>query len=516
MNQAPRDLMASVVVFLVALPLCLGVALASGVPPALGIASGIIGGIIVGALAGSPLQVSGPAAGLVVSVWMVVDGWGVAALGVAVLLSGALQIAAAAMKLGRWFRAVSPALIQGMLAGIGVLIAASQLHVMVGATPPGGGLADAWALPAAWSEALRTGPGAAACGVGLATIAMLFLWDRFRPAKLAMVPGPLVAVGLATLATTLFPLEVAKVVLPESLLSSLNIPTAESFALLLDVRFIGASVALGLIAAAESLLCANATDALHKGPSTDYDRELMALGVGNIAAGAIGALPVTGVIVRSATNIEAGAKTRLSAIAHGFLLLILVVAAPGWLSVIPVAALAGTLVFVGAKLAAPQKVIALYREGRGEAAVLLITVAAIATTGLLSGIAIGLGVSILKLLWAFSHLDVDVENEGDRYDIDAHGAATFVMLPKLAAALESIPLTAEVHVHLGGLAYIDHACAELLERQQSRREEAGGSMVTEWDEINRLRGERPLVRSGKDLGGVVRRERFPLEAQPAG
>ena len=515
MNQAPRDLMASVVVFLVALPLCLGVALASGVPPALGIASGIIGGIIVGALAGSPLQVSGPAAGLVVSVWMVVDGWGVAALGVAVLLSGALQIGAAMLKLGRWFRAVSPALIQGMLAGIGVLIAASQLHVMVGATPPGGGLADLWALPGAWSQALSEGAGAA-CALGLTTIAILFLWDRFRPKKLAMVPGPLVAVGVVTIAAAVLHLDVAKVVLPASLLDSLNVPTAASFSLLLDLKFVGAAVALGLIAAAESLLCANATDALHKGPSTDYDKELLALGVGNIAAGAIGALPVTGVIVRSATNIEAGAKTRLSAIAHGFLLLVLVVAAPNFLSVIPVAALAGTLVFVGAKLAAPSKVIALYRQGQGEVVVLLVTVAAIATTGLLTGIAIGLAVSVLKLLWAFSHLDVDLEQSGDRYDVDAHGAATFVMLPKLAAVLESIPLEAEVHVHLGGLAYIDHACAELLERQQSRREDAGGSMVTEWDEVHRLREARPLVRSGKSHeSGQALRKAFPIsEPQP--
>ncbi len=513
MKKIFRELAASLVVFLVALPLCLGVALASGVPPALGIASGIVGGIIVGALAGSPLQVSGPAAGLVISVWMIVEQWGVKALGVAVLLAGALQVLAALLKLGRWFRAVSPALIGGMLAGIGVLIAASQMHVMVGAKPPGGGVADVIAMPGALRIALASGPGASALFIGLGTIAALLAWDRFRPKKLSVVPGPLLAVGAATLATAGLGLDVAKVQLPTSLVESLNMPAASSFALLADTAFVGAAMALGLIASAESLLCANATDALHSGRRTDYNRELFAQGVGNLACGVIGALPVTGVIVRSATNIDAGAKTRISAIAHGFLLLAAVALVPWVLAYIPVATLAGTLVFIGVKLAAPSKLVSLYRAGQGEAAVFAVTVLAIVFTGLLTGIMIGFAVSVLKLLYAFSHLELEVTQEGERYDIDAHGAATFVQLPRLAEALERIPAEAEVHVHLGGLAYMDHACAELLHRQQERRQQKGGVLLTEWDEVRRLRAHRPLV----GLSGGRRDASAPLttvEATP--
>lgn len=506
-----RDFGASVVVFLVALPLCLGVAIASGAPPALGIVSGIIGGIVVGAFAGSPLQVSGPAAGLIVSVWAIVDGWGLEALGWAVLIAGALQLAAAAFKLGRWFRAVSPALIGGMLAGIGALIATSQLHVMVGAQPPSGGIASAIALPQAWGTQLATSSGMWAAVLGLSTVAILLAWEKLRPARLAMVPGPLVAVVIATSAAVVLGLPVATVDLPSSLVGSLNVPSLSDIGLLTDVGFLGASLALGLIAAAEALLCANATDQLHEGAPTKYDKELFALGLGNAVAGLVGALPVTGVIVRSAANIQAGATTRRSAIIHGFLLLGLVALAPALLGYIPVAVLAGVLVYVGGKLLAPEKAFALYRAGQGEVWVFVATVCAIFVTGLLSGILIGLGVSLLKLLYTFSHMEVDVSHDGERWDVDVHGAATFVQLPKLAEALERIPEDAEVHVHIGALAYVDHACAELLHRQEERRERAGGLLATEWDEVKKLQVRRPLLERAADR---LTTEPLPL-VQPA-
>lgn len=493
-----RDLGASIVVLLVAIPLCLGVAIASGASPALGIVSGIIGGIVVGAFAGSPLQVSGPAAGLVVSVWTIVEGWGIESLGYAVLLSGALQLLAAAFGMGRWFRAVSPALIGGMLAGIGVLIAASQLHVMVGATPPGGGVADVLGFPASWAGAVTSTEGAWAIGIGVGTVVLLLGWDRLRPKRAAIVPGPLVGVGVATLVTVAFDLPIARVELPSSLLASLNFPTLEGAHVLTDVGFLGAALALGIVAAAESLLCANATDQLHDGPRTKYDKELFALGLGNTLAGLVGALPITGVIVRSAANIQAGAKSRASGIFQGLLLLVVVGVVPVLLTQIPIAALAGTLIYVGTKLFAPKKVLALHRAGHGEVWVFLATVAAIVITGLLSGIMIGLAVSLLKLIYSFSHLEIEVEDNGDRWDVNIHGAASFVQLPRLAEALESIPEDAEVHVHVGGLAYIDHACAELIRRHEEAHERSGGLLVTEWDELQRLRVRRPLAATAKD------------------
>lgn len=487
-----RDLGASAVVLLVAVPLCLGVAIASGASPALGIVSGIIGGLIVGTFAGSPLQVTGPAAGLVVSVWTIVEGWGIESLGFAVLLAGLLQLIAAAVGLGRWFRAVSPALIGGMLAGIGVLIATSQLHVMVGASPPGGGVADALALPAAWKVALGSSTGTWAAAVGLGTIVLLVGWERLRPKRAAILPGPLVGVTVATLVTVLFDLPIPRVELPSSLAAALNFPRLENAHVLTDIGFLGAALALGIVAAAESLLCASATDRLHEGPRTKYNKELFALGLGNMVAGFFGALPVTGVIVRSAANIQAGAKTRAAAIIQGALLLGVVGLVPALLTRIPIAALAGTLVYVGTKLFAPKKLRALHEEGQGEAWVFVATVGAIVFTGLLSGIAIGLAISLLKLLYAFSHLEIDVQQEGDRWDVNVHGAATFVQLPRLAEALERIPESAEVHVHVGGLAYIDHACADLLRRHEESHERAGGRLVTEWDEVQRLRIRRPL------------------------
>lgn len=490
-----RDIGASVVVFLVALPLCLGIAIACGAPPALGIISGIIGGIVVGVFGGSPLQVSGPAAGLVVLVWAIIQDWGLEVLGLAVLTGGVLQLAAAALKLGRWFRAVSPALIAGMLAGIGALIIASQLHVMVGATPPSGGVAAAIALPGAWTAEFSTAGGLWSAGIGVGTILLLAAWARFRPERLSNLPGPLLAVVVATGVVAVFGLPVARVELPSSLLSSLNIPSAASLHVFSDLGFLGAALALGIIGAAETLLCASATDQLHDGPRTNYERELFGVGLANVLAGLVGALPITGVIVRSAANIEAGAKTRRSAIIHGVLLLVVVALMPWLLRYIPIAALAGVLVFVGAKLLAPQKARALHAVGGGELAVFLVTVCSIFVAGLLTGIAVGLAISLLKLLYTFSHLEVEVSHKRgqDRWDIDAHGAATFVQLPKLAEALEGIPEEAEVHVHLGGLAYVDHACAELLHKHEARRRRAGGELITEWNEVHRLRDRRPLV-----------------------
>ena len=503
MNTTSKDIVASLVVFIVALPLCLGVAIGSHVPPVLGLISGIIGGIVVGTFGGSPLQVSGPAAGLIASVLIIVSGWGVPALGYAVLIAGSIQIIAALLKLGRWFRAVSPAVIGGMLAGIGVIIAAGQIHVMVDRDPPKGGIPSIAEAPHAWIEAVG-GNGFYAALIGLATIVILFSWDKFKPAKLAIIPGALVAVLAATILSVVFALPIARVDIPEKLLSSLNFPQlSDASTLLTDVSFWGAALALGLVAAAETLLCASATDELHGGARTNYDKELFGLGLGNFVAGIFGALPVTGVIVRSSANIEAGAQTKRSTILHGLLLLVAIALIPAVMELIPIASLAGVLVFVGFKLIAPQKIAELFRTKRGEFWVFAITVCSIVVFGLLPGIAIGFAVALLKIVYTFSHIEVDVERNGTRWDVDVHGAATFIALPKLAAALESIPERDEVHVHLGGLSYVDHACAELLQSQAERHERAGGIFVTEWDELHRLGDKKPLVQRDSepvDLG----------------
>lgn len=220
-----HDLMASVVVFLVALPLCMGVAIASGAPPALGLASGIIGGIVVGALAGQPLQVSGPAAGLAVLVWRIIEDFGLAGLGLAALVCGVIQIAAGVAGLGRWFRAVAPAVIQGMLGGIGVLIFASQFHVMLDDKPVSGGLQNLLSIPEAIYKGIFPMDGSVhhkAAAIGLLTIALIVGWNRFRPKALHVLPGPLIGAVGATLTALLFPLPIARVEVPDNLLASLN------------------------------------------------------------------------------------------------------------------------------------------------------------------------------------------------------------------------------------------------------------------------------------------------------
>ena len=217
---------------------------------------------------------------------------------------------------------------------------------------------------------------------------------------------------------TLIGMPIIFVQVPENLLASLNIPSLESFGLLMQPAFISATVGFAVIASAETLLCATATDRMSRRSKTDYDKELIAQGVGNSLAGVLGALPLTGVIVRSTANVEAGATTRWSAVAHGAWLLALVVALPVVLTSIPTAALAAILVFTGYKLANPAQVKTQLEAGRGEALVFGVTVVGIVSTNLLIGVVVGLAFAVLKVLVTVVNVDVDVDEDGDREPVD--------------------------------------------------------------------------------------------------
>jgi MFS superfamily sulfate permease-like transporter len=350
-NVFAKDLVASIVVFLVALPLCMGIAIASGVPPAAGLVTGIIGGIVAGMLSGAPLQVSGPAAGLTVLVWQLVQDHGLEALGAAVVLAGAIQISAGLLRLGQWFRAISPAVIYGMLAGIGVLIFASQFHIMVDDAPRGSGIANLIAIPDAVYKGIFPIDGSThhvAAAIGLLTIVAIAVWTKFAPRALHMIPAPLVAAAIATAISAIMQLPIKYVNVPESLIGAVRSPGADAFTALLSPDIAIAAVALAFIASAETLLCVTAVDQLHTGARANYDRELTAQGVGNMLCGFAGALPMTGVIVRSSANVEAGGRTRMSAVLHGVWLLAAVAAVPAVLRGIPTAALAAILVRVQA------------------------------------------------------------------------------------------------------------------------------------------------------------------------
>lgn len=508
-----RELMASVVVFLVALPLCMGIAGASGVPESLGLITGIVGGLVVGFLAGSPLQVSGPAAGLAVLVLEFVGKYGIPMLGVAVLSAGALQFVAGWLKLGRWFRATSPAVIQGMLAGIGVLIFASQFHFMVDDKPRDTGINNLLSIPEAIEKGIFPLDGSShhlAALIGVITLATLILWNAFRPKILKSLPGALMAVVVAAGAAAILELDIKYVELPASFAESLNFPNLTDFKMLFNHDFFLTVVGIAVIASAETLLCASAVDQMHEGARTQYDRELMSQGVGNLICGVFGALPMTGVIVRSSANVEAGAQTRISAIAHGLWLLILVIALPFVLQTIPRASLGAILVYTGYKLMNPKAALKLWRFSRGEMMIYGVTVALIVATDLLTGVLVGVALAAGKLLLKFSRLNVQTSQTGQVVDVQLQGAATFVALPNLAEALEALPRGTEVHVHAGNLAYIDHACLELLATFQRQHEATGGSFTVEWDDLESRYREHlvltpaPLPKSDKALSSVTK------------
>jgi MFS superfamily sulfate permease-like transporter len=484
-----RDLLASVVVFLVALPLCMGISIASGMPPTTGIITGIIGGLVVGFLAGSPLQVSGPAAGLSVLVLQFVQEQGAEMLGVVVLVAGLLQIAAGLSKLGQWFRAVSPAVVYGMLAGIGVLILASQFHVMLDYKPVGTGIQNLLGIPGALISAISASDShLAAAEIGLLTIATIVLWEWVTPKSWRIVPAPLVGVLVGMIAAAIFKLsDIHYVEVPNNIWSVTVFPTTEKLMRIVEPSILISAISIAFIASAETLLCATAVDQMHRGPRTNYNRELAAQGVGNALCGLLGVLPMTGVIVRSSANVQAGAVTRASAIMHGVWLLLFASALPFTLLYVPVSVLAAVLVYTGYKLAYPKIVPTLLEFGKSEVFIYVVTIVVIVATNLLTGVLVGLGLSLLKLLYVFSHLVVRKEEDAAKNRVDLHlsGAATLVRLPLLAAELERLKPSSDVHVHINELDYMDHACIDLLTNWDRQHATTGGSLTIEWDELSR-------------------------------
>ena len=456
------DVTASLVVFLVALPLCVGVAVASGVPAELGLITGIVGGLVTGLLPGSSLQVSGPAAGLTVLVYEAVHAYGLGVLGVLVLLAGMLQLAMGALRLGRWFRAISVAVVQGMLAGIGMVLIAGQIYALADAEAPGTGPGKLTGLPGLVAGVLGSGTALTAAGVGVGTIVVLAAWPRWKRAA-KIVPAPLAAVGLATAVTAMLDLPIARVRV-QGLLEAVQPPGAGDFASLASFGVPATVLAFTLIASAESLFSAAAVDRLHDGARTDYDKELMAQGAGNAVCGALGALPMTAVIVRSSANVAAGARTKLSRVLHGLWLLLFVAALPAALGVIPVAALAGVLLHAGWKLIPVREIVPLWREHRAEAVVLAVTAIAIVGINMFEGVLIGLLLAVVKSAWEISHVQVETEDTGldQALRVRVLGNATFLRLPKLLDQLEALPRDRAVELNLSGLRHVDHACGMAL------------------------------------------------------
>lgn len=513
---AVNDFFASIVVFLVALPLCMGIAIASGMPPESGIVTGVVGGMVVSLLGGCQLQVSGPAAGLAVLVAELLAKFGLEKLAMIIALAGMIQLAAGVIGMAQWFRAVPPSVINGMLSGIGVLIFASQFHVMVDDGPKHSGLQNLLSIPESIYKGITPAAGTTheeAAVIGIITILVLLCWDRFVPKKLKSIPGSLVAIILAASITAGFNLPIKMVHLPSNLLTATHGFNWAGILSDLHTDILWNAVAVAFIASAETLLTATALDKMHRGVRTNYDRELSAQGVGNIICGMLGSLPMTGVMVRSGVNLAAGAKTRWSSFFHGMWLLAFVCLLPWLVERIPLSSLAALLVFTGYKLANFKIIKELKRFGRSELAIYGVTVTLIVTTDLLTGVIAGVVMALGKLIYIFSHLEIFVttDESAKRTDITLKGAATFLSLPKLADILDSVPGNTELHIHLEALEHIDHACLDLLMSWDKSHQSSGGNLVMDWDTLGMVFRDR---RRNTREGAVKQFRKMPAE-QPA-
>jgi MFS superfamily sulfate permease-like transporter len=478
-----RDLPASVVVFLVALPLCLGIALASGAPPLSGLIAGIVGGAAVGFASGSAVGVSGPAAGLTVLVLAAISSLpSFEAFLLAVVLAGAIQIALGALRAGIIGLYFPSSVIQGMLAAIGLIIILKQIPHLFGYDKEPEGTTDF-----AQTDGYNTlseishmldfiSPGAAL--IGVISLAVLILWEQPSLRKIAFlraVPGSLVAVALGALLNA-FVLPDAwelggehLVALPTDLAGSaltqaLRFP---DWSLWMHTGVWTTALTLAVVASIETLLCVEATDKLDpERRVTPTNRELYAQGLGNIVSGLIGGLPVTQVIVRSSANIQSGGHSRMSAVLHGAWLLLAVLLVPHLLNLIPLAALAGVLILVGFKLAKPALFLKMYASGPRQFFPFLITVAAIVFTDLLTGIAIGSAAALVAILLDHYHQPFkafQVDPQRNSYCIHLVEDVTFLHKAGIREALSRIPEGAEVEINGTSTQRLDKDVLDILD-----------------------------------------------------
>lgn len=486
----PHDALASIVVFLVALPLCIGITIASNAPTGSGIVTGIVAGLVVGWIAGCPLQVSGPAAGLTVIVLEIIREQGLEAFSAIVLAAGLIQILWSWLQLGQWFRAVSPAVIHGMLAGIGALIFASQFHIMIDDLPKGTGLDNILSLPTAVWKGLADDDSTPlnhhlAARIGVLTIGTMVMWNMVIPKRFHVLPAVLMGVAVATAVSAILDIPIQRIAVQDDLLAIIHLPSVQTLSHLFDTSILAEALGLAFIASVETLLSASAVDQLHTGTRTRYNRELLAQGVGNTVCGIIGSLPMTGVIVRSSANVQAGARTRASSVLHGLWLLLFVSFLPSVLRLIPTASLGAVLVYTGYKLMNFDILSELKKHGRSEVVIFFVTMGTIVTVNLLTGVIFGLALALAKLLYTTQNLEAFFAHDPATGTLTLHlqGIATFVSLPRLASTLETVPPCAELHVDFASLRHIDHACLNLLKNWQRQHEAKQGKVMVNWDKL---------------------------------
>ncbi|MFT5049370.1 MAG: MFS superfamily sulfate permease-like transporter [Chlamydiales bacterium] len=479
------DLPASLVVFLVALPLCLGIALASGAPLVAGIVAGVVGGVVVGALSGSQLGVSGPAAGLAVIVLTSIQELGSFDIFlVAVVLAGLIQIGLGFARAGIIAYYFPSSVITGMLSGIGIIILLKQIpHAFGYDKDPIGELSfhqpdgeTTFSELGHLLDSVSFGP----VLITLVSLAILILWESRavrQRAWLAIVPGPLLAVVAGTLLNLLFRTSANLALTPDQMVALPegggmggigHLLTFPDFSGLGTMAVYKTAVVLAAVASLETLLSVEAADKLDPlRRVTPTNRELKAQGIGNMVSGCFGGLPVTQVIVRSSANVQSGAKTKASAIVHGFLLAGSVIVLPAVMNLIPLATLAAILCTVGYKLAKPSVFKRMFKQGAGQFIPFVATVLGIVFTNLLLGIGIGLHVAVIVILFESFQLPFQIsamsKSGGEHVCITLAQQVTFLNKASVLKALDTIPDGSTVDIDASASVFIHQDVIEIID-----------------------------------------------------
>ncbi|GKQ34469.1 SulP family inorganic anion transporter [Streptomyces sp. A012304] len=473
-HVAGADVSASIAVFLIALPLSLGIALATDAPLQAGLVAAAVGGIVAGWLGGAPLQVSGPAAGLTVVTADLIHRFGWQTTCAITVLAGLAQLGLGCLHVARGALAVSPAIVHGMLAGIGVTIAVAQLHIVLGGSPQSSVLDNLRALPAQLAD-LRP----AAVAVSALTLILLLLWPRL-PGRvgrlLRKVPAALVAVAGATATAALAGLTQPRVDLPSwSSHALVGLPEGPVLGLAAAV------LTITLVCSVQSLLGAVAVDKLvasrpglpaHVGRS-DLDRELLGQGSANIVSGALGGLPVAGVAVRSSANVQAGAVSRNSTMLHGVLVVIAALLMVPILELIPLASLAALVMAVGIQMVSLHHIRTVTRHR--EVLVYAVTTLGVVFLGVLEGVALGIAVAVAVSLRRLARTRITHDEKEGVHHVHVRGQLTFLAVPRLSRALHLVPQGTHVVVVLDG-SFMDHAAYESLHDWQKTHIARGGSV----------------------------------------
>lgn len=470
-----KDIFASIVVFLVALPISLGVAVAAGVEPYYGLTCAIIGGLIASTLTGSSLQISGPSTGLAVMVLHVVQNFGVSALIPLGIITGIFQIAIALFKVGHLFQATPPALVKAMLSGIGFLIVISQFYILFGVQMSSESYLNILNLP----EIIKTGVEQSNDSLiyGSLIVVMVFgimiYWSKQKSIIFHLIPGSLVAVIVSSISTLLLDWKIPKIILSSNFSEIFaNIHYSQAFDSL-SISLILYSIGFAFVASVETMLCVSALDKMSHTHSK-YNKTILAQGIGNLFAGAIGTIPIVGVISRSAANVEAGAKTKISGVLNA-VWMTLIFFIPGVLELIPIASLVGLLMFVGFKLLDPMHIIDYAKKYNKTSIIFATTFILTISVDLLIGVVSGFLVAIFILLFEVLKYDLIVSEEYGNKVLTFTGKLSFLDLPvlnqELKGAGESLPSNLEVC--LREVQYLDPIVKEHFEQWAEKMEKKG-------------------------------------------